>query len=490
MMKVTASIIFSVSSFISLIFMTRYVGDAYGMMMWGMAFVATFNAALDLGFSTANIKKVSEGKDLSKCVSTYLAIRMATSVLAIVIVLSTALFLNKFSGSFPPEFWLVMGVFLLYFVLDNILLVMTGTFIGNMDVGKESMVLATSYLVRSAFLIMFAVMGASAVLLSFGYVIGAVCALIVSFILFRSLKVRLVRPAFFKEYVSFTAPIALSVALIAVVSYLDKVLIGAFHNEMEVGYYAAAAGIVISLFSLGLVMNSILLSHMSRLMGEEKVDDVHNTLWVAQKYLAILMLPATAFLLLFGNETAITLFGEGFADSGLVLSVLALSIYPTILSGFFSQTLLSMNHTASYGKIATAYAIITISLFFIIIPGNMFDSVAGAVGAASALTVGAFIFVALSTVKLNRLGIRCMYPRTYVHIIAMVIMMTFLYTMKTHFEPSGIIPLALLALISGVVYVSILLVIKEIKKSDIEFIRETLNPKNIYEDLMDEMKKD
>lgn len=488
-MKVTASIIFSVSSFISLIFMTRYVGDAYGMMMWGMAFVATFNAALEMGFHLANIKKVSEGKDLSRCVSTYLAIRVVTTIAAIVLVLLSSLLLHRFSGNFPPEFWIVMGVFILYFVLENILMVMTGTFIGNMDAGKESIVLATSYIVRSAFLIMFAIMGASAVLLSFGYVIGVICALIVSFILFKSLKVRLVRPAFFKEYTSFAAPIALSVILFAVVSHVDKVLIGAFYDEMEVGYYAAAAGIVFSFISLGIVISPLLLSHMSRLVGEGRADDARNTMWTAQKYLAALMLPATVFLFMFGSETAILLFGEGFADSGAILSVLAFNIYLVTLSGMLAYVLLSMDHTVSYGKNATVYAVITISLFFIIIPGWVPDIVSGAVGAASALVMGSFIFVLLLTITTRRFGAPGIYPRTYVHIAAAAILMILLYLVKTYLAPSNIIQLVLLAFMSMAVYTGILVAVKEIRKSDIEFIRDTLNPKNIYEDLMDEMKK-
>jgi O-antigen/teichoic acid export membrane protein len=490
MMKVTASIIFSVSSFISLIFMARYAGEAYGMMMWGMSFVATFNAALDMGFHATNIKKVSEGKDISKCVSTQLAIRIVTSTVTVGIVLLSSLLMGQLGVSFPAEFWMVTGVFLLYYILDNLLHVMTGTFIGRMDIGKESAVLTASYIVRSACLIIFAVLGASAVLLSLGYVAGAVCALIISFVLFRSLKVRLVRPAFFREYVSFAAPMSISVILFAVVSYIDKVLIGAFHDEMEVGYYAAAAGVVFALISIGTVMNTLLLSHMSRLMVEGRKEDAKSTLWKTQKYLAALIFPATAFLLILGDGTAVALFGEGFADSGPVLSVLALGIYLTVLSGILSHVLLSMNQTARYGRVATVYAVVTILLFLMIIPGRISDSVSGAVGAALALVIGSAVFVILLTVTARRIGAPGIYPRTYIHILAAAVLAILLYAVRTHLEPHGIIQLALLAVMSVALYLGILLVVKEITRSDIRFIRETLDPRNIYEDLMDEMNDD
>jgi len=489
MMKVTASIIFAVSSFISLIFMTRYVGEAYGMMMWGMSLVAIFNTALDMGFNDANIKKVSEGMDLKKCVSTYLAIRTVISVMTVVLVLLSAVLMDHFNGGFPTEFWMVTGVFVLYFVLDNLLVVMSSTFIGHMDAGKESATLVTSHLIRATCLIVFAVMGASAVVLSFGYVIGTSCALVVSYILFRSLKVRLVRPAFFKEYWSFAAPLVVPLVLIAVVTYIDKVMIGAFFNEMEVGYYTAAMGIIFALISLGAVMNGLLLSHMSRLRREGKTGEARNTLWAAQKYLAVLMLPATVFLLMFGNETAVALFKVSFAASGPVLSVLALNIYLVVLSGMFCQVLFSMDRTASYGKAAVVYGILALLLFFVLIPGRLFEDVYGATGAAAAVVIASFVFVIMLAVTIKRLGGPSVYPRIYIHVGAALILMAVLYLVKIYLEPSGVIELVLLALASLVLYGAILVAVKEISRKDIRFIRDTLDPRNIYEDLRGEMRE-
>jgi len=488
-MKVIASIIFSASSFISLIFMTRYVGEAYGMMMWGMSMVAMVNTALDMGFHSANIKKVSEGKDISRCVSTYLAVRIAISSLMALIVLTISLALSYYSDGFPSEFWMVTWVFILYYVLDNILVVMTGTFIGNMDAGKESIVLTTEYLLRSVSLMIFSVMGSTAVVLSFGYIIGVVCALAVSLFLFRSLKVRLVRPAFFKEYVSFVVPLALPVMLIAVMGYIDKFMIGTYHNELEVGFYAAAAGVIYSFVTLGVVMNGLLLSHMTKLNKEGKRDEARNTLWSAQKYLAVLMLPATAFLLIFGNETAVALFKDGFADSGPVLSVLAVGIFLTVLAGMLAQVLLSAGHNVVFGRSAIVYTVFTIALFFVLIPGYFFDDIGGAVGAALAVVIGSALYLTLLSISAKRKGLFSIYPRLYIHLAAAGIVLAILYCVKEHLSPSGLIPLILLAFLTLALYAVILAIVKEITKDDIRFVRDTLSPKNIYDDLVDEMRK-
>ena len=485
LMKVAASVVFSVSSFISLIVMARYVGEAYGMMMWGMSLVAMFNTTLDIGFHSVNIKKISEGKDLNKCVSTYLAIRIVISAVMICLLLMSALLIGD---GFPDEFWMVTMVFTLYYVLDNFVLVINGTFIGRLDAGKESLVLTSTYIVRSASLIMFAFLGASAVILSFGYVLGAVCSLAVGYTLFRSLKVKLVRPVFFREYASFVLPLALPSILMSVIAFVDKVLIGAYYGELDVAFYTAATGITFSLVTLGAVMNGLLLSHMTRLNTEGNKDESRNTLWAAQKYLAVIMLPATAFLLVFGSETAVALFGPGFADSGPVLAVLALNIFLAVLIGMFAQVLFSVGRTGLYGKVAVIYAVFTLTLFLILIPGELLGLPAGGVGAAISVVTGNILFVVLLTFVIKRSGSPGLYPRIYIHVLAAVVVGIMLYAVRTYLGPENIIWLIVLAIISVAVYSLILAVVREITKKDIVFIKESLDPRNIYEDLRDEFK--
>ena len=489
-MRVAASIIFSASSFISLVIMTRYVGESYGMMMWGMALVATFNSALDIGFHSANIKKISEGKDLNKCVSTYLAIRIVISAATICLVLLSSFILGRAHDGFPPEFWSVTFVFIAYFVLSNLLMVMNGTFTGHMNAGKESAVLSTEYIVRSVILIALAISGASAVVLSLGYIVGVICALVVAFILFRSLKVRLVRPSFFKEYASFVAPLALPLILIAVVGYVDKVMIGASYGELEVGIFTAAYGVVYSLMTIGIVMNGLLLSHMTKLLKEGRSEEARNTLWSAQKYMAILLMPATAFLLIFGNETAIVLFQVQFAPSGPVLSILAIGVYFTVLNGMLTQLLYSMDRRAIYGRSAIIYAVVTLILFATFIPGPFHGVGGGAEGAAISLVISGLLFSVLLSVAAKRIGTFGIYPRLYIHVAAAVAVMFILYMINEHLSPSGLPWMVVLAMLSVGVYSAILAAARELTPGDIAFIRETINIKNLYDDLRSEMKND
>ena len=86
MMKAGANILSSALSFVSLMVMTRYVGEQYGIMMWGWAFTAMFNAFSDLGFNSANLRYLSKkDEDQNAYFSTFVAVKILLSLIVTVV---------------------------------------------------------------------------------------------------------------------------------------------------------------------------------------------------------------------------------------------------------------------------------------------------------------------------------------------------------------------------------------------------------------------
>ncbi len=78
--------IVSALSFVGVFFMTRYLGTGdYGTLSWVLALVLSLNAVSDLGFTNAHIKRISEGRDINDCVSTYAAIELILTGAMVVI---------------------------------------------------------------------------------------------------------------------------------------------------------------------------------------------------------------------------------------------------------------------------------------------------------------------------------------------------------------------------------------------------------------------
>jgi O-antigen/teichoic acid export membrane protein len=296
-----------------------------------------------------------------------------------------------------------------------------------------------------------------------------------------------------REYLRFAFPLALPISLIAAIMFVDKAVIGAFWGSMEVGYYAAAYGLFFAFVTVGTLMNTLMLSHMTRLYSKGKTDDMNNTLWTSQRYLAAFLLPVAAFLVIFGNDAAVILFGRDFAESGPIISLLALVIYPMTLGNIMSHVLLSTNRNVSYGRVSMIYAVSVIVMFFLFVPSEMLGIRLfglGAAGAALSLLIGSLLLFFMVSVILKRTESLRNYPKLILYVIAALAVGAVLYMIREYAHIGGILWFVVLGLLSIIVYMGILIVTREFKRDDFKFIMDTINPKNLYDDIKEEMKDD
>jgi len=491
--KLAASIVFSVASFISLMVMTRFAGEAYGLMMWGMSIVATVNAALGMGLHLTNTKKVADRNDLGACVSAAMTIRAGLSAVMVIVLLTFLAVLGFLGEGLGSEMTQIVLIFLAYFVIDGFKAMTESTFTGRMEAGKESIVQMSECVVRVSLLIVFALTGASAVFLSLSYLVGTTVALFVGFVFLKRLGLRFKYPRMAREYIKFTLPLAVPISLVAMILFVDKALIGAFWGSMEVGYYTAAYGLFFAFVMVGTVMSTLVLSHMSKLHSEGKKDHMNNTLWTSQRYLAAFLLPVTIYLALFGDDVAAILFGGGFKASGPIISVLALAIYPMTLGNIMSHVLLSTNRNVSYGRISMIYAVAVIIMFILFIPNGLLGIRLfglGGVGAALSFLIGSLLLFFMVSVVLKKEESVRNYPRLILYVIAALTVGAVMYVIREEMVFVGVLWFLALAFMTIGMYMCILIAAKEFTIRDIRFIMYTFNPKNLYNDIKDEMKDD
>lgn len=363
-MNAISKIVASGVSFISLMVMTRYVGDQYGIMMWGMSFVAVFNAVSDLGFHTANIKSVAEGRDQNACFSSYFAVKMIlTAIMVVVSVISISISAMGGHVERERETLQVVAIFIAYFVVQNLQTVMTGMFDGRIESGKSSLVFMTEYVSRSIILIVLALMQVSVTVLSSAYLAGTLVSLAMTILFFRRPKVTFVRPKYIREYAMFAAPLSVSMVLLSALSYLDKVLVGIYDGSLEVGYYAAAMGVVWAFTSFGDSLNRIILPHLSKYDLYDKESGAEEVIWRSEKYMAMLIFPLVAILMALGPELSIILFGAGYSQAGVILSYHSVLIAAFVFTGILSQVLYAANKASLYGKAVVTFSAITVILF-------------------------------------------------------------------------------------------------------------------------------
>ncbi|NLN72284.1 MAG: oligosaccharide flippase family protein [Thermoplasmatales archaeon] len=469
--------------------MTRYVGVQYGVMMWGMAFVALFNAVTDLGFHTANMKFIAEGRDQNTCFSSYLTVKLG--LITLMVVLSSAFtYANLQSGSIDQDTFLVVLVFIVYFVVQDIQATITGMYDGRLESGKSSSVFMVEYIFRSLLLMALAFMMVSRAILSLAYLFGTLISLFLSIYLFRKPKIRLVRPTYIREYARFAAPLSFSILLISSVDYLDKVLVGVYGGSLEVGFYAASMGVVWAFTSFGASLNKIMLPHLSKMDVKKNPKEGEKVMWVAERYMAMLIFPPVVFLMVLGPEVSTLLFGTGYYQAGVILSYHSIMIAAVIFAGMLTQVLYASGRVAVYGKAVIAYAAVVILSYALLIPDNLLGiqlGNLGGVGAAISLSVGyTFLAILLAYLVRHKLDIK-FYNKFWKHLVSAAISLVCLLTFTHYFNASGILMLLLAGAVCLLSYIATALLLGEIKKEDVALITTALNPKKLKESLDDEI---
>lgn len=486
-MKMGSNAFGALISFISLMVMTRYVGDEYGTMMWAWAFVAVFNAVTDMGFNLTNVKYVSEGRDLSTCFSTFLSIKLVMGGIMVILTLLSA-YISLMTHSMDSEAFVAVMVFVLYYLIWDLQTAITYTFDGRGKNGKSSMVFMVEYLVRGILLIVLALQQVSTEILCSAYVAGIIVSSVASVYLTRGSGVRLCRPGYMRDYMSFTAPIMISMLMVTIVEYLDKVIIGFEFDGREVGYYTAAAGVIWTFTTLGKSLNTVILPQLPKYMAmEDGRVRVQGMIWKTERYLAVMVFPVMVMLLLFGNEIATVFFGPGYTRSGDVLSVQCFMLYATIVSALMTQILYATNNSKSYGGCAAAYVIVVLIGFLTLIP--TYGAGLGAVGAGLAMSVGYLVQACvLSYVVKIRTGIK-FYRRLWRHLVSAVVDIMVMMILDHLLDIHGFLPLVLASLFCLVMHVGICALLKEFNRDDARYFMDALNPRMLKQSIDEEMNR-
>lgn len=486
MMKAMSNIVAAVSSFVALMVMTRYVSYEYGVMMWGFAFVALFNIVTGLGFETAHIKYIAEGRDQNNCFSTFAVIR-GSLTLAMILMASAMIYVGIADGTMNAEAAGVIAVFIVYYAVWDLRSIYTVTFDARLESGKSSIVIILESVIRSVLLIILALKQVSADTLSLAYLTGMILAMVSTLWLSRNINLKFVRPTMVKEYAIFAAPLVISSLVLMAMEALDRVVIGFNGNLLEVGYYAAALGAVTAVITLGNSMNNVILPQLASPDMTGSKEKTEGLVWTSQKYLLMFLLPVTAVLIVHGEAIATVLFGADYARAGVILSILSVMMTLKIISGVLSQVLYASNNAKLYTRASVFYGVLVIALYFLFVPTSSPFPWTGGTGAALALASGSVVYVAMLTYYVKTSAGVGVYPKLWKHLLSTAVTLIVMFAALRFFDISGLLSVVAVSFLGLVVHMSVLAVTREFHRSDIRFFINALSPKQIYESLEDEL---
>ena len=500
----------------------EFAPEAMGIIGFAMAFLAIFNIIADLGFNSAHVKRVSEGKDLGRCIGTYAAIKLIlTGLMVTTVFVGIFIWKNLFHGGFTDATTeSVVFVFILYYIFSNLSQIALSTFQGRREIAKQQLSSIFENVVKVPLEILVALAGVAAGViiiypkvnwplflqplqkfiavhavgsLAMTYVFGAMTTFFVGLWLLRKYPVKKPSMKMAKSYFFFALPIML-ISVISVISVnIDKVMIGYFWTAKEVGYYFTMQQILQILLILSAAVQTVLFPTISSYHSNKSFERIKQTTHMAERYISMVMIPPIVAIIVFVKPVINILLSSAFIPAYLVLVTLSIYALVVALTMPYSSLISGIDRPDIAAKIGVGICLTNITLNYLFIPRNGLLStlrINGPTGAAVATVLSSLIgFFGLRLAAKRLTGIRLMQSRTPRHIIAGIIMAGVLYYINSLTPLVRWYHLLAFSGIGLVTYLAVLFALKEFKKQDLMFFLDMLHPKGMLSYIKSEFKE-
>lgn len=213
-----------------------------------------------------------------------------------------------------------------------------------------------------------------------------------------------------KKYVTFKRPkysevlphlkpmliLFIPVLALGIYKYTDKIMLGMFGLDTELGFYENAEKIVNIPLSVVFSFGSVMLPKMSQMVASKEGQAIQRFMRLSIKYMVGLSMGMAAGLIGISEIFAPVFWGEGFVESGVLIRVLSLSIpFSTFASIVRNQDMIPHGKDNEYCISILVGAVVNVVLNYILIPRH------GAIGVSIA-TVTAEILVCICQLCFSR----------------------------------------------------------------------------------------
>lgn len=273
------------------------------------------------------------------------------------------------------------------------------------------------------------------------------------------------------EIYKFALPITIFVSLITIFLNVDLFLIKIIEqNNTLTGFYTAAGAVARIPYLILTALGIIMLPTIAQLLAAKK--SVKTFAQEAFRYVLIILLPSTLVMSVTGKPLVMLLYRSEYAAAGLPLSILALGTIALTLSYLFAIVINAAGRPALTAAIAAGMVALSISLNLVLIPAYHL------VGAAIATTLTSFLsMIILFFIVYQKIGL----PINLFSLLRVTVASAVLFIITLQVDIQDKFVLIILYPALAVLYVILLLLMKELKKSDFKRLFDLLpNRFNVF----------
>ncbi len=440
---------------VSIAMMTRYLGQTgFGYYITVTAFLQFFGILVDFGLTLTTVQMIS-GPDvnITKTMNSIISFRLISAI----IFLGLAPLVVWF---FPYALIIKIGVLIctLSFFCITVIQTLTGVFQQKFKMFELTLGEVVGRLVLVAMVFVSILLNQGILGIFVALTCGSVINLLIVFLFSRKYiqwkwEVDLV---IWKELLSRTWPIALSISFNLLYLRMDTIIMSLTRTQAEVGLYGATYRVIDILTMLPAVFMGMVLPVATKYYLDKNKNELKALLQKSFDALIIFAVPIVLGTLIIAKKIMVFVAGDDFAISGEILKVLILAIGSIFVTSLFGYAVVAINKqkVMMWGYLTAAGLTLVGYLYFIPKFGYW---------GAAWMTVFSEVFIMVWTAILVYKTIK-FFPnlKTFLKTIpAGLIMMGLLYYVQGWH-------VLLLLLIAGVVYFGILYLLGGIKKQTLE----------------------
>ncbi len=468
--------------------------ETLGIVGFGVGFVGSFFILAGLGVQAAHVKRISQGEPLDLCLGAFALIKVVQIGLAVATTFLALFVWSEVLGrGFETALHLrVVYIMILYFVAISVADYGTSTFNARLQTAKTQTAALTGTVVRVAGMIVVAVAGLGPLEIAWAYVAGALALAGGALFFLRRYPLGPPRLGRVKSYMKFALPLAVPAALTSLSVYIDKAVIQLFWGVAEVGYYFTTQLIFRLLASIAAAVSLLLFPVLSRHHARDEIDELRSRSRQAERYLSMILAPASAFLILYPEGVIHVLLADDFLPAVNVLRLFGAAAFVFGLGVPRGTILQGMDRADLAGFVSLLAALVILALYFVLIPTSIFGvglAGLGAQGAAASVLVGYSVALGIALFFSHRLvGDRVHRPVVF-HVAAaasIAIIFTLVLSPEQALNWRWFHLLAVGAAFLGA-YIAVLTVAREFRRSDVLFFLDILNPRKMALYIRDEL---
>ena len=255
---------------------------------------------------------------------------------------------------------------------------------------------------------------------------------------------------------------------LTIFNYIDVILLGIFVTSTYIGYYSSAFLIVGGFFGL-ISFSNITLPLFTKLKGKK----LEETFSLISRYLSVISIPLIFGIFILGRYILLFIYGYEYLEATIPLTILSLLIFETPITDNFKSLILSKGRPEIITKIMVQTTFVNLMLNFLLIYFlSKISLLYAIIGASIAIVISRFIvmFCLLQIIKKD-IGISWNIHGIIKPLFSSIIMVIPLLIINSKISDMNYL-IGFLEIILGVIiYFSVMLLIKGIKKEDIFLIK-------------------